>query len=82
MNRSIVATAALAALVLSLPASAQFQKPEDAVKYRQSSMFVMANHFGRIVQSTFVMRNPPHDAGLLGRIIGTKPAVALLGVKL
>jgi cytochrome c556 len=61
MNRSIVATAALAALVLSLPASAQFQKPEDAVKYRQSSMFVMANHFGRI--GAMVNNRAPYDAG-------------------
>ncbi len=42
-----LAIAALAAAVAS-PASAQFQKPEDAVKYRQSALFVMAQHFGRI----------------------------------
>ena len=29
-------------------AHAQFQKPEDAVKYRQSAFTVMANHFGRL----------------------------------
>ncbi len=35
--------------VASLPAAnAQFAKPEDAVKYRQSTLFVMGNHFGRI----------------------------------
>ncbi len=28
--------------------SAQFRKPEDAVKYRQNALFVMAQHFGRI----------------------------------
>lgn len=39
-------TAALVAL--SLPAAAQFAKPEDAVKYRQSSLFVMGQHFARI----------------------------------
>ncbi len=27
---------------------AQFQKPEDAVKYRQSALSVMATHFGRV----------------------------------
>jgi cytochrome c556 len=41
------AVAALA-LVTAWPASAQFQKPEDAVKYRQSALTVMASHFGRI----------------------------------
>jgi cytochrome c556 len=39
---------AAAATVLALPASAQFAKPEDAVKYRQSALFVMGQHFGRI----------------------------------
>jgi cytochrome c556 len=41
-------TVAALALVTALPAAAQFQKPEDAVKYRQSAFTVMANHFGRI----------------------------------
>jgi cytochrome c556 len=41
-------TLAVAALATALPAAAQFQKPEDAVKYRQSGMFVMAQHFGRV----------------------------------
>ena len=39
---------AAAVFAVSTPASAQFAKPEDAVKYRQSVMFVMAQHFGRI----------------------------------
>lgn len=30
---------------LALPALAQFRKPEDAVKYRQSVMYTMGNHF-------------------------------------
>jgi cytochrome c556 len=37
-----------ASLLAAAPASAQFAKPEDAVKYRQSAMFIMAQHFGRI----------------------------------
>lgn len=32
----------------ALPAMAQFQKPEDAIKYRQSAFFVMSQHFGRL----------------------------------
>ena len=43
---SIAAAATL--LVLSAPASAQFAKPEDAIKYRQSALFVMSQHFGRL----------------------------------
>jgi cytochrome c556 len=38
------AVIALAALI-SLPAAAQFRKPEDAVKYRQSVMYTMGTHF-------------------------------------
>ena len=37
-----------AALTLAGPASAQFAKPEDAIKYRQSALTVMATHFGRV----------------------------------
>lgn len=37
-----------AALATALPAAAQFAKPEDAIKYRKSGMFVMATHFGRV----------------------------------
>ena len=41
---------AVAATVLlgAVPASAQFAKPEDAIKYRQSALFVMGQHFGRL----------------------------------
>ena len=39
---------AAAAVTLSAPASAQFAKPEDAIKYRQSALTVMAAHFGRV----------------------------------
>ena len=44
MKKLVVAGAAVAALV-ALPASAQFRKPEDAVKYRQSVMYVMGTSF-------------------------------------
>jgi cytochrome c556 len=45
MSHAVIAIAAFAA---SVPAMAQFQKPEDAVKYRQSSFYVMSQHFGRL----------------------------------
>lgn len=46
----LFASLTLAALVstLSVPAMAQFQKPEDAVKYRKAAFTVMAAHFGRL----------------------------------
>jgi cytochrome c556 len=43
-----LAVASLCGLAASLPAAAQFQKPEDAVKYRKAAFTVMATHFGRI----------------------------------
>ncbi len=39
---------AAAAVTLSVPASAQFAKPEDAIKYRKAALTVMATHFGRV----------------------------------
>ena len=64
MNRVIqtmLATAtALAAATISLPAAAQFAKPEAAIKYRQSAMTLQNHHLGRI----FAMANGkvPFDA--------------------
>lgn len=45
-----LASLALVAAVTTFaaPAFAQFAKPDDAIKYRQGSMFVMAQHFGRV----------------------------------
>ena len=48
MNFAIPFVLAAAVAATALPASAQFAKPEDAVKYRQSALFVMSQHFGRI----------------------------------
>jgi cytochrome c556 len=48
MKRQLVAVMAALGLVAALPAAAQFAKPEDAIKYRQSVMTVMGNHFGRV----------------------------------
>lgn len=49
-----------AAVTLALPVSAQFAKPEDAIKYRQSALFVMAQHFGRL--GAMVNGKVPYDA--------------------
>src|SRR6187551_1225745 len=56
---ALLAVAAATAALVS-PASAQFAKPEDAVKYRQSALFVMAQHFGRI--GAMVNGRAPYDA--------------------
>ena len=48
MKSLILAAAATLGLLAALPATAQFQKPEDAVKYRKAAFTVMGTHFGRI----------------------------------
>lgn len=49
VKRTLLITAtAVAGLCSALPAAAQFQKPEDAVKYRKAAFTVMATHFGRL----------------------------------
>ena len=48
------------ALCLSQAASAQFAKPEDAVKYRQAALTVVANHMGRL--SAMAKGDRPFDA--------------------
>ena len=59
-----VATELLAAstLLLSAPASAQFAKSEDAIKYRQNALFVMSQHFGRL--GAMANGRAPFDAKL------------------
>ncbi len=57
-----VASLALAAVTLAFaaPASAQFAKPEDAIKYRQSAMYIMSQHFGRV--ASMANGRAPYDA--------------------
>ncbi|MBQ0960563.1 cytochrome c [Ideonella sp. 4Y11] len=50
-----------ATLFAALPAHAQFQKPEDAIKYRKGAFTVMASHFGRI--GAMASGKAPFDAG-------------------
>jgi cytochrome c556 len=51
---------AAAACALSVPAMAQFAKPEDAIKYRQSALFVMQQNFGRV--AAMAAGRAPFDA--------------------
>ena len=52
----------LATLVsaIALPASAQFAKPDDAIKYRQSALFVMQQNFSRV--AAMASGKAPFDA--------------------
>jgi len=48
MKRLVPAIALAAGALAALPAAAQFQKPEDAVRYRQSVMFLQGQHMARL----------------------------------
>jgi cytochrome c556 len=49
MKRLLSATfVTLLGAAVCVPAMAQFAKPEDAIKYRQSAFSVMGTHFGRL----------------------------------
>ena len=60
MKKLITAATSLLALMLALPAAAQFAKPEDAIKYRKASLTVMAAHFGRV--GAMASGRAPYDA--------------------
>jgi cytochrome c556 len=60
MKRLLKITCLLGAALVGLPAAAQFQKPEDAIKYRQSVMTLQGNHLGRI--AAMAQGRAPFDA--------------------
>jgi cytochrome c556 len=59
MKHALALAAALAALT-PFAAQAQFAKPEDAIKYRQSSFALIGAHFSRI--GAMVNGRVPYDA--------------------
>ena len=68
--------AAASALALATSAQAQFQKPEDAIKYRQSALFVMGQHFGRL--GAMANGRIPYDAKVAVENAELIAAVAVL----
>ncbi|MEY4752561.1 MAG: hypothetical protein RJA44_236 [Pseudomonadota bacterium] len=60
MKSLIAAAAVMIGAGLSLPAVAQLQKPEDAIKYRKAVFTVMGNHMGRL--GAMVNNKAPYDA--------------------
>ena len=67
---------AAAAITLAVPASAQFAKPEDAVKYRKSALFVMQQNFSRV--AAMAAGKAPFDA----KVAAESAAVAEFASKL
>jgi cytochrome c556 len=60
MSFRIASLLASATLLASFSAQAQFAKPEDAIKYRQSALSVMGTHTGRL--GAMVAGRVPFDA--------------------
>lgn len=60
MKKMLLVAAGLAGLATALPAAAQFQKPGDAIEYRQSAFTLIANHFGRV--AAMAQGKAPFDA--------------------
>lgn len=60
MKKVLLALTATCALGAALPVAAQFRKPEDAIRYRQSVMTVMGTHFGRV--AAMASGRAPFDA--------------------
>ncbi len=50
----------VAGIAVALPASAQFAKTKDAMKYRESAFVIMGNHMGRL--TAMVKGEVPFDA--------------------
>ncbi len=65
-----------ATLGLSTTAFAQFQRPEAAVKYRQSALTVMGTHFGRV--AAMANGRVPFDAKVAQDNIAVVEAMAKL----
>ena len=60
MLKKLIHATLLVSACLSLPAQAQFAKAEDAIKYRQSALFVMGQHFTRL--AAMAQGKIPYDA--------------------
>jgi len=59
LQKIVLASSAIVLAISAGFAFAQFQKPEDAIKYRQSAFTVMANSFGKI--SAVVKGEAPYN---------------------
>lgn len=76
MKKLAAISLAIAAVATTFPAAAQFAKPEDAIKYRQSALFVMQQNFSRV--AAMASGKAPFDA----KVAADSAAVAEFASKL
>jgi cytochrome c556 len=76
MKKLLLSATTLVIMATALPAGAQFQKSEDAVKYRQSAFFVMGQHFSRI--GAMANNRAPFDAKAAAESAGVVATMSTL----
>jgi len=76
LRAALAALTAAASLAVSAPASAQFAKPETAIKYRQSALTLLASHFGRM--DGVVKGQVPYDADAIKQNVAIVSMLAQL----
>ena len=63
--KPLLGIALTAGLVAAVQAQSPFAKPEDAIMYRQSALFIMGQHFGRI--GKVVKGEQPYDKAAVAK---------------
>lgn len=75
MNKTLLPLSAAALAAVSLAAHAQFAKPEDAIKYRQSAYTIMGAQMGKIAAQ---LKSDKPDVALIQRSAGIVDFVSQL----
>lgn len=73
---AFLAAAAAVCAAVAAPATAQFAKPEQAIKYRQSSMALIGSHFGRM--APVAKKEAPFDAAAIAKNVEVLNVLAAL----
>lgn len=76
MNKTSAFLLATVGCAFVFPAAAQFAKPEDAIKYRKSALFVMQQNFGRV--AAMAAGKAPFDAAVATESAATAAYVSHL----
>lgn len=76
MKYTLVIGLSMALLAGTASAQSAFQKPEDAVKYRQSALFIMGQHFQRV--GAMASGRVPFDAAVAQKNMDVVMEVAQL----
>ncbi|HRL22154.1 MAG TPA: cytochrome c [Alcaligenes sp.] len=73
---AFLAAAAAVCAAIATPATAQFAKPEQAIKYRQAGMALIGSHFGRM--APVAKKEAPFDAAAIAKNVEVLSVLATL----